>query len=209
MSLQHIEFLLEASILVARTSKSYFRVVDATIVQCTFLVFIGYGIVSSQQSCLIDGPVIVTIFQSSRSSCRTDFERYITTLHIFAQTIEISHLRSSDHRFQRFFLINIRTLSDSISQYRSSMITAHTPIVVSHVAPDRKQTMHTLLLMANHRHYHIAGFGRFHQHQERMLGTIGIPQRKYGVVGKIIGLMNILVKATILAIHIHIDRRID
>ena len=129
--------------------------------------------------------------------------------HVLSDTVQISHLRSSDHCLQGFFLIDVGSLGNGIRQNRSCMITTHTPVVIRHVAPDRKQSMYALLLMTNHRHSHVTGLFGLHQHQERMLSTIGIPQRKNGIVGKSICLMSVLVQSSIFSIHIHINRRID
>ena len=209
MSLKHIEFLLETSILVTRTGKTDCRIVDTLVVQGTFLVFLSKRIVSGIQGCLIDGPVVIAILQRSGSSRRTDIKRHIAMLHVFPDTIQISHLRGSDHRLQGFFLVDVGSLGNGIRQNRCSMITAHAPVVIRHVAPDRKQSVYALLLMTNHRHSHVTGLVRLHQHQERMLGTIGIPQGENGIVGEAVCLVHVLVQSPILSIHIHINRRID
>ena len=89
------------------------------------------------------------------------------------------------------------------------MITNHAPVFVAHVRPNRQSPMNALLAVFQHGLHHI-GIALSLQHiEQRMQGAISVPQRKDGVVGESFGLMNIVVKAAILAVNIHINGRIN
>ena len=69
--------------------------------------------------------------------------------------------------------------------------------------------MDALLAMLEHGLHHV-GVALGLQHIEQgMEGTIGVPKREDGVVGEAFGLMDVMVDAAVLSVHIHIDGGID
>ena len=89
------------------------------------------------------------------------------------------------------------------------MIPSHTPTLVSHKAPHRQEVMNALLLVSNHRLYHIGVATGLEQSEQRMFCTVGVPKREDGIVGEAIGLMYVSVESAILAVYIHVDRGVD
>ena len=70
--------------------------------------------------------------------------------------------------------------------------------------------MHALLGVVNHRGNHIAGSFRLDDVQQRMLGTVGVPQRENRIVDiSFVVLVNIVVHPTIFSVNILIDRGIN
>ena len=68
--------------------------------------------------------------------------------------------------------------------------------------------MHALLLVCYHRLHHVCVTRRFKESEQRMLCTIGVPQREDGVVVKSLCTVDVTVKSTILVVNVHVDGRI-
>lgn len=63
--------------------------------------------------------------------------------------------------------------------------------------------------MGQHRTHHIGIAFRFYYIKQRMQGPVGVPQAKSSVIGKAIGVVDVLVKAFILSVYIHVYSWVD
>ena len=88
------------------------------------------------------------------------------------------------------------------------MISRHTPALVAHKAPYRKQVMYALLLVCNHRAHHVRVTACLEESEQGMLGAIGVPKREDGVVGESLCAVNVAVESAILMVYVHVYRRI-
>ena len=207
--MQHIELFFECTITIAGTGKADTCIIDITVVQSTLPIRFGQFFITRIQCRLINSPVVIGIFQRGRS-CRTALvQGDIAQLHIIGYSFVIRYGRSTDHRRQRLVSIRKDSFGYRIGQHRYGMVTAHTPVLISHQTPDRQHAVYTLLLMLDHRFYHIRIAFRFHQIEERMFRTVCIPKRENRIVSKSFGLMDIVIQTTIRTVHIHIYGRIN
>ena len=69
--------------------------------------------------------------------------------------------------------------------------------------------MHALLAMLQHGAGDIRIYPAVDDVEQRMQGTIGVPNGKDRVVREIVRLVDIMIQPAILSVHIHIDTRID
>ena len=207
--MQYIKLFLERTVTITGTCKTNTCIIDSTIIEGTLSVSLRYFLVTCLQSCLIDSPIVVCILQSRRGCCTTFVKRNISQLHIISYTFIIRNGGCTDHCRQCLIHIRKDAFGYCIRQYRHSMITAHTPVFISHQTPYRQHSVHALLLMFNHGFHHIRIASRFHQIQERMFRTIGIPKGKYSIVGKSFRPVYVMIQPTIGTVYIHIHRRIN
>ena len=109
------------------------------------------------------------------------------------------------------FPVKVRMMAKIVVRHRRHTVVAdHTPVLISGVAPYRKDMVHTLLSMVNHRGNHIAGGFWLNNVQQRMFGTVGVPQGENRVIGVSFQvLVDIVVHPAILSVNILIDRGID
>ena len=89
------------------------------------------------------------------------------------------------------------------------MIPDHAPVLVRHVAPDRQCMMHALCAMLQHALRNVGSDLPIDEVEQGMQRPIGVPHREDGVVGKSIGLVDVVIQSSVLAIHIHIDAGVD
>ena len=77
------------------------------------------------------------------------------------------------------------------------------------MAPDRQHSVDALLVMCDHRFYHILFLLRLHQREERMLCPVCIPEGEYRVVVESFSLVYAVVETAVAAVYVHINGRID
>ena len=73
------------------------------------------------------------------------------------------------------------------------MIANHAPVFICHVAPNRKNMVYALLVMFQHRFGNVCIDLAVDDIEQRMQSPVSIPNGKDRVVGKAIGLMDVLV----------------
>ena len=156
-----------------------------------------------------DGPVVVTVFQRVAGGGRGCLQRHIAQVDVISQAGVIADIGGLDHRFQGLIDRDVQSLGEGVGQDRDGVVAAHAPVFVAHVAPDREHAVGALLLMADHRHGHISGLLGLHQREQRMFGAVGVPQREDGIVREAIGLVDLPVETAVLAVHVHVYRRVD
>ena len=69
--------------------------------------------------------------------------------------------------------------------------------------------MHALAVMGEHRLYKIRTDIPFDDVEQRMQGTIGVPNGKDGIVCKALGLVDVVVDPSVFPVYIHINGRVD
>ena len=158
---------------------------------------------------MVDRPVVIAVLQRVAGRRGVFVQRDIAQVDVVAQAAVIAYIGGLDHRVQRLGGVDVQSLREGVGEHRDGMVAAHAPVLVAHVAPDRQHVMRALLLVAYHRDRHVTRLHGFHQRQERMFGAVGIPERKDGVIGESVGLVDFPVEAAVAPVHIHIDRRID
>ena len=87
-----------------------------------------------------------------------------------------------------------------IRKHRNGVVANHAPVVVAHVRPHGQQSVDALLAVFQHGLHHIGVALRLQHVEERMQGAVGVPKREHGIVGKALGLVDIVVEAAVLAI---------
>ena len=101
------------------------------------------------------------------------------------------------------------SLGIGIRKHRNAMVADHAPVFIAHVGPYGEQSVNTLLAVLEHRLYHVGIALRVQHVEERMQGPVGVPKREHGVVGEAFGLVDVVVEAAILSVHVHVDGGID
>ena len=159
---------------------------------------------------MIDGPVIVGIFERVTGTGPAAIVRHIAVLHIVLHPLDPRRGGRGLHGFEYIGGGFETCLHGRIGQHRDGMVATHAPALIGHQIPDGKQVQRTLLLNAQHAASHVGPLAGLQQVEQRMLGTVSVPQRKDGVVDvSLTTLMNLHVVAAIATIDIHIDRRVD
>ena len=69
--------------------------------------------------------------------------------------------------------------------------------------------MHALSAMLQHALRNVGIDLPIDEVEQGMQRPIGVPHREDGVVGKSIGLVDVVIQSSVLAIHIHIDAGVD
>ena len=98
-------------------------------------------------------------------------------------------------------------LQVGIDDDRHGVIADHAPGLVALQRPDRQQMIDALVVMGQHRVDHVGVALGLNQGEQRMLGAIGVPERKDRVVGEALGAMDVLVEAAILPGHVLVEVR--
>ena len=75
--------------------------------------------------------------------------------------------------------------------------------------PYRQCVVDALLVVLQHRFDHVGVAFAVDDVVEGHQGAVRIPQREDGVIGKAFGLVDVLVEAAVLAVHVHVNRRVD
>jgi len=130
-------------------------------------------------------------------------------LFIVRGVVIIINITGSNHILQSSLLINCKVFGDSICHNRNSVIANHTPILITIMWPYRKHFMDTLWTMCHHRLYDIGANTSVYDSKQWMKSTICIPNWKDCVVSESVSVVNLMVDSTIVAVSIHIYRRIN
>ena len=89
------------------------------------------------------------------------------------------------------------------------MIADHAPILVRHMAPDWQGVMNALLIVFQHRLGDVRIYLPVDDVEERMEGAIRVPYGEDRVIGETFRLMDIMVQAAILPVHVRINTGVD
>ncbi len=73
------------------------------------------------------------------------------------------------------------------------------------VRPDRQHMVNALVIMRQHRVYHIRGTFLLQDGEQRMECPVGVPEREGCIVGEIAGCVDILIQSPLVSVGIHID----
>ena len=209
VGLQRVEVGLEAAVGVARAREALLAVEDVAVVERTRTVTLRRGLVAHIQSRTVYGPVVVRIFECRRGGRGAALQRYVTQPHIVGNTLVIGHRRGAKHGIQSRAHVCEVTRRNGIRKHRDGMIAAHAPVLVAHVAPDGKHVVYALVAMGDHRPHHVGVALREEEIEERVLGTVGIPQREDRIVGKALGVVDVMVHTAVRAVDVHIYRWVD
>ena len=106
VGIEQVKIFFERPVLMFRAGKTQQRIKNIAITACTFRIFFLYIQNLHPLSQLTDRPIVVTVFKRDRS-CRTAaFERYITQLLIFGNTIVVIQIRTVYTSIQCKFFIH-------------------------------------------------------------------------------------------------------
>ena len=207
--LHYIEILLEGSVGIFRAAESKAGIEHVPVIQGPGCIFLLRLLVPCDARRIPDGPVVVGIFEGV-AGCGSDVVvRNVAEFHIVAKTTVPRLPGGGDHSLQGTLLVDIQALRDGIGKHRYGVISAHTPVLVGHMAPDRKHPEYVLVVVGEHRFYHIPVAVRLEESQERMLCAVSVPQAEHRVVGEPFCLVDLVVEASVGSVHVHIDRRVD
>ena len=157
---------LEFPIAVSRAGKTRVRVVHVAIRQGSPSELIGNILFACCQSCGIDGPIIVSIFQRVR--CR----RCIMIIGCISQhsvVVQSRHALTAgrrQHGFNGCVAIDFCSLGEGIRQDAYGVIARHAPALIPHQTPYGQQVVYALPVMRQHRLHHIGIAFGFEQHQQ-------------------------------------------
>ena len=158
---------------------------------------------------MVDAPVVITVFQRVGGSGRIVVEGRVAIADIILLGVQVRAVSRRGHGFKRFVRVDGRAFHQRIGHHAYGVITCHAPALVTLQAPHRQHSHRILAPVGQHRPHHVGIAACLEQAQERMLGAVGIPKRKDGIVRKAFGLMHFPVHAAVAAVHVHIDGRID
>ena len=85
------------------------------------------------------------------------------------------------------------------------MVASHAPAFVAHKAPYGQHACDVLLLVTNHRLHHVCIATGLEQSEEGVLGPVGVPNGKNGIVIERVGMVYLAINTPILSVYVHID----
>ena len=134
--------------------------------------------------------------------------RHVAEADIFWNVSIIRQCGAAVHRIENLFGWLDNAFCDGVGKHRDGVVTYHAPVFVAHVRPHRKHVMYALLIMFQHRLHEVGIALRLQHVHQRMEGTVGVPKREHGVVGEAVGMVYVVVETAVVAVDVHVDRRI-
>ena len=208
-SLFDVEFRLETAVGIAWTGEAQGRVEYVLVVGGAGEIALSHIGGAEALGSRCDAPVVVGILQGVARGGAGFVQRHISKFHILPEAAVPRHGGRGNHRLQRFFRIDIQALGYGVREHADRMVARHAPVLVGHVAPYRQHVVRALLVVRQHRGYHILRLPGLEQRQEGVLCAVGVPEREDGVVGEALRLVEFVVEPAIEPVHILIDGRID
>ena len=207
-----IEIRLEYSLVIDRLHEVSSRVIYIAIVLWTFVELVSQLGLTHLLSHFSNTEVIECIFQSTRQwpvlwiVFIGYIVRDITILLIRTNTTIFINISCSYTSLQCLFCIKItNTFQISIHNYRHRVVTNHHVCFATPEVPHRQTSV--LFEECDERLHHIVYTGRLCICKQRMSRTECIPQREGAIICPAVGLMYLLVRSIVFAIHIAIDCR--
>ncbi len=158
---------------------------------------------------LADGPVVVGILQGGRDASSVGVERHVAEAVVGVEVTVIGQGGAASHGLEQLGRGLHRALGHGVGEDRHGVVADHAPVLVAHVRPYGQGAVDALLAVLQHALHHVGVALGLQQVEERMQGTVGVPEREHRVVGEAFGLVDVVVETTVLAVDIHIDGGVD
>ena len=178
------------------------------VIMTTFEVFVVFGSLTHLLCHQSDAPVAHGIFHRDGSSLGQLITRDISFFQNKRHTFLLRIRSRCRHGVESTLGVKtLEALHIGIRNHRNRAITRHTLRFATHQRPDRKFAL--LVEDAKVRIDEIRNHIRLDDGKERIQRAVRIPQRESRIVFPRVGLVNLVVVPTELAIHVAIERRVN
>ena len=130
-----------------------------------------------------------------------------TELHTDVLTSVRTHFRIFQCPVGQLLVESVKAFYHDVRQCDYSRVADHAVSLVAPEMPYRKFSL--LLIDIDHGIRDVIDLFRMDDGHERHCGTVGVPQRESRVVHEVAGLVNLVIGASVVAVHVIEDRRLD
>ena len=155
VSLIRIHAFLKLSVSIARAGKTRLGMIDVAIGKGALGKLLGGRRLSRSLCGCIDGPIVVSIFQSVGSRRGIAVVRHIAKLLVCFDAGHPLAVGGGCHGFERGAAVDVGAFGQRVCQNAHGVIARHAPALIAHQTPYGQQAMHALLLMCQHGAHHV------------------------------------------------------
>ena len=146
----------------------------------------------------VDTPVLVGILQCDGGAVAALVKRYISQLFVEAGEIVVVHIGGGEnciHGFQLQLGVGLECVDGGIHHHRNAVIAYHAPVLTTMMAPYGQHVVGASVVVVIKRQGKVTAQGGIGEVNERMQGTVGVPQREDSIAGMpvIVLFINILI----------------
>ena len=155
VSLIRVHAFFKPSVGIARAGEARLGIVDVAIGKGALGKLLGGRRLSRSLCGGIDGPVVVSIFQSVGSRRGIAVVGHIAKLLVCFDAGHPLAVGGGCHGFERGAAVDVGAFGQRVCQNAHGVIARHAPALIAHQTPNGQQAMHALLLMRQHGAHHV------------------------------------------------------